>query len=493
MKSLTLFTFVLMTFLFRVSADDSAEAEDYDESKVNSVSKLFSQLCNLNHTIASHDESFCNCDTVQSPVIGRPAQTIDCTLSDGVGNLTNEFFRAEKLPANTVSLILSYHLFTSIPFFVGDLNELDMSNNVITVIKELNFANIKSLEKLDLSYNQISEIQTSAFSSLTLLHELDLTSNKLIVFPSNTFAPLTTLKVLKLSSNEGFGRIMGKDDKGSSLVKLYQQLGVSLGLRSLEMERCNLSAIYLMSGHGLEQLNLGYNEIVDFTKLELPPNLRKLELSGNPVRDLNAFTLAHVYNVHELILEDMPYMGQVEENSLFGLSKLTHLSLEGSKNLSFFDPFAFNVENETNLELKVLNLRGCNLRSLSTSLKDIFDGLDELHLDGNPFNCDCDLQWMKNVHLEANVQCNKPPELHGKLLSEIDDKEMKCSKMSIFMKKLVNGLILLTLLIGCSLTIWCFFRQLSPRNRRKQFQKVGPESPYQRVTIEPNRAEYSLQ
>jgi hypothetical protein len=47
-------------------------------------------------------------------------------------------------------------------------------------------------------------------------------------------------------------------------------------------------------------------------------------------------------------------------------------------------------------------------------------------------------------------------------------------------------------LVGCGLTIWCFFRQLSPKNRRKQFQKVGPESPYQRVTIEPNRAEYSL-
>lgn len=180
-----------------------------------------------------------------------------------------------------------------------------------------------------------------------------------------------------------------------------------------------------------------------------------------------------------------PFLGTVEEFSLH-FPHLEKLSLEGSKNLSSFHPSA------TNLHLKVLNLRGCNLRTLDGSMKEITDGLQEFHLDGNPFTCDCELQWMKSVALDTNLRCNKPDKFKGVLLSEIEESDMKCSKMSVFMRKLVNSLILLALLFGCSIAIWCFFRQLSPRSRRKEFQKVGPESPYQRVTIEPNRAEYSL-
>lgn len=490
MKSPIYSVLLCLTFSFRIYCDDAPETEGDSVSAV--TTNIFTQLCSSNHTMVD-DDNFCNCDVVPSPVIGKPAIKIDCTLSNGVTNLTNEVFKAEKLPANAVSLILSYQLFTSIPTFEGGLIELDMSNNLISVIKEFNFFKIKSLEKLDLSYNQISEVEVNAFTSLSLLHYLDLTGNRLVIVPANTFMPLTTLETLKLSQNEGFGRIMGKDAVNSSLALMYQQLGVTIDLKTLEMERCNLSRINLMVGRGLEHLNLGFNEIEDLTKLDISPNLGKLDLSGNPVRDFKAYSLNHIYNLKELIMEDMPYLGIVDEYSLYGLYKLTHVTFEGSKNLSTFHRFAFSVDTDENLKLKILNLRGCNLRSLDSFLKNFFVGLEELHLDGNPLNCDCDLKWLKEVELETNGHCFKPQELLGRLLSEIEEKEMKCSKTSMFMTKLVNSLILLTLLIGCSLAIWCFFRQLSPRTRRKQFPKVGPESPYQRVTIEPNRAEYSLQ
>lgn len=451
----------------------------------------FKQLCNPFHAV-THDENFCRCELAHSSVIGRPSIKIDCMLSEGVINLTNEYFKAENLPLNTFSLILSYQSFTAVPFFIGDLRELDMSNNHITIVKQSNFADVRSLERLDLSYNRIAEVETNAFATLKMLHHLDLSNNLLHIVPAHTFEPLITLHTLKLSGNEGFGRIMGRNATNSSLAKIYLQLGVSIGLKSLEMERCNVSTINLMDGQGLDHVNLGYNEIVDVSKLELPAHIKKLELSGNPVKELSSYALSNIYNLHELIMEDMPFLGRVEEYSLYALSKLQHLSLEGSKNLSFFHPQAFDVETHTHIDVKILNLRGCNLRILNSSLKSIFDGLDELHLDGNPFNCDCDLQWMKEIEVKTDFRCNKPEEHNGKLFSELSEKELKCSKMSRFMKKLVNSLILLTLLIGCSLAIWCFFRQLSPKGRRKELQKVGPESPYQRVTIEPNRAEYSL-
>lgn len=489
MKTLLfLSTAVLLTLSsVYVEADEATESDNDDSSAV----KVFTQFCNFNTSIVD-TYNFCICDTDPSAVVGRPAIKIDCTLSDGVSNLTNEVFKAEKLPLNTVSLTLSYQRFTSIPLFSGNLKVLDLSNNHISIIKENNFANIQALEQLDLSYNQISEVQLNAFSSLKFLNSLDLSHNQLVLVPANTFLPLPTLRTLNLSGNEGFGRIMGKNSTTSSLAKMYEQLGVSIWLRNLEMERCNISKINLMNGRGLEVVNFGYNEIVDFSKLELPPNVLKLELSGNPIRDMKQYSLSHIYNLQELIIEDMPFLGRLEQYSLYGLSKLHHLSLEGSKNLSYFDPFVFNAEDEGDMGLKKLNLRGCNLRGLNESLKDIVDGLEELHLEGNPFTCDCELAWMKDVEVETEIHCNRPEDFQGKFFNDISEKDLKCSRTSLFMKKLVNSLILLALLVGCSLAIWCFFRQLNPQNRRKQFQKVGPESPYQRVTIEPNRAEYSL-
>lgn len=476
------FLILLSSLLFYVNCDDEA---DYDDTGA----KPFKHLCNPNMLAPNHsktdDDEFCDCDLITSAVIGRPGLQIDCLHSDAVTNMTNDLFKAEKLPVGTVTLILSFQTFTSIPMFAGDLKELDLSNNLISIIKESNFEGVKSLERLDLSDNHISEIEDKAFSSLKLLHYLDLSGNQLVVFPANTFAPLPTLKTLKVSSNEGFGRIMGRDAVNSSLANLYLHLGVTSDLERLEMERCNLTKINLMNGGGLRYLNLGFNEFVDLKKLEIPGTVEKLDLSGNPLRELTSDSLRHVYNVTELILEDMPFLGRIEAYAIH-FPYLHRLSLEGSKNLSFFHPDAVNSK------LKILNLRGCNLRTLNESMTEIIDNLDELHLDGNPFTCDCDLQWLKNVDLEIHLRCNKPDEFYGKLLEELDEGDMKCSKMSRFMMKLVNSLILLALLVGCSIAIWCFFRQLSP-SRRKTFQKVGPESPYQRVTIEPNRAEYSLQ
>lgn len=229
-----------------------------ENDATDSDDKIFKHLCSFdsNDSVVD-DEDFCNCDLVSSPLIGRPTVKIDCMLSDRVANLTNKIFAAEKLPLNTVSLILSFQLFTEVPEFTGSLIDLDLSNNQIFIVKNLNFIHVKSLERLDLSYNVITDIEPNAFSLLTLLHSLDLSNNQLVVIPANVFAPLVTLKTLKLSSNEGFGRLMGKDAVNSSLTEIYLQLGVSPHLETLEMERCNLTKINLLHGAGLQNLNLG--------------------------------------------------------------------------------------------------------------------------------------------------------------------------------------------------------------------------------------------
>lgn len=244
---------------------------------------------------------------------------------------------------------------------------------------------------------------------------------------------------------------------------------------------------------------LAFNEIRDTTKLEFPQSqkLKHLTLSGNPFRYLRPNSLKNLHSLEELLMEDLPYFGEVDEYAFFGLPRMRLLSLEGSKNLSSFNEKAFGVNaqvNETDLQLEVLNLRGCNLRTLNSSLYAVFENVKVLSLDGNPFNCDCEVQWLSEIGLDKDLRCYRPEEFQGMLLSEIseDEEELKCSKMSRFMGKLLNSLILIALLVICSVTIWLVLRQLRPDSRRKRLSKIGPDSPYQRVTIDVNRAEYSL-
>jgi Leucine-rich repeat (LRR) protein len=348
---------------------------------------------------------------------------------------------------------------------------------------------------LDLSYNSISNIEAEAFSQLQLLHYLDLSSNQLVVLPANVFAPLITLETLKLSSNVGFGKIMGRDVVNSTLTSLYLHLSVTPKLKNLDMERCELHQLNLRQGTGLKSINLSFNNITDFSTIQLPDGVESLKLSGNPIRYFVAKSLPHLNELRELILQDLPNLGAVDEYSLYGFPKLNHLTFEGSKNLSTLHAHAFGmnvVDDEIDLSLKILNLRGCHLRTLDSSLETVLDKLDEFHLDGNPFNCDCHIKWIKYLNVETNLRCYKPQAHLNKLLSEVPDKKLKCENM--FMKKLLNTMILLFLLIACSLAIWFFLRRLNP-SRRNKLQKVSPDSPYSpyhRVTIDPNRAEYSM-
>ncbi|KAG5681193.1 hypothetical protein PVAND_010650 [Polypedilum vanderplanki] len=467
-----------------------AKSQDYDEEAVGIIP--FVHFCSFDRPMLNHsvfeDEDFCNCDIIPSPMIGRPSVKIDCEMSDHVTNLTNEVFQAQKLPVNTVSLILSFQHFSEVPEFVGDqLQHLDMSNNLITILKDLNFVHVPQLEHLDLSYNQIAVLQSQAFEQLQRLHWLDLSANRLAIVPSNIFSSITNLETLRLSGNDELA-----ENIEDSLLSVYEHFGATKKLMHLSLDHCSLNGVDLSQGEGLKTIDLSYNNITEHSILKLPENVEILDLSGNPIRFLTNVFLPRLQHLLKLVMEDLPYLSSIDEHALYRFPRLINLTFEGSKNLTHMDAFTFgnfDDNNDNDFSLKTLNLRGCSFRTFNSSLEKAFNQLEKLQLEGNPINCNCNVRWIKYLKIETNARCHKPEVLNQKLLNEIPDKKLKCE--NYFMRKLVNTMILLLLLIATSLAIWYFLRRLNP-SRRQKFQKVGPESPYQRVTIEPNRAEYSL-
>lgn len=283
-----------------VEGDEEKEEVDYDETTQDDDESIipFTHLCKFDQPMLNHsttnDDDFCNCDIVSSPDAGLPSVKIDCQHSDHVTNLTNKIFQAQKLPINTLTLILSYQHFRRVPEFIGDrLEHLDMSNNFISIVENSNFIRVTSLKHLDLSYNSISEIEPQAFEQLQFLKHLDLSNNDLITMPINVFRPLISLETLILSNNGGVGRIM-------STTSLYTHLAVTKKLKNIYMDRCNLTTINLRQGDGLLSVNLAFNNISDFSTIALPDTVESLDLSGNPVLDFTAKSLPHLTHLREL-------------------------------------------------------------------------------------------------------------------------------------------------------------------------------------------------
>lgn len=449
-------------------------------SHLCSLDKLIIKDKTINENIVPVNDNFCDCTTINTSPWGLPALVIQC--HDML--FENKLFEAEILPYGTEKLDLSWNNFQHVPDLIGDeLKILELSNNKIITIDDNNFDKIQFLRELDLSRNKIEAISINAFSELHLLQKLDLTRNKIKIINHNVFSPLPALTHLILSENNL------KNAFSENGGDLFLSLGVTTNLLILELNSCQLEKIDLLLGTGLEELYLTDN---NFSKpIDLAKGIEKLDLSGNPIKALTVNFLPHLFKLTHLYLRDMPNLGSVDEFSLFGLPKLIELNFEGSRNLTKFDEYAFGenaITNETESILEILNLRGTSLKSLNSTLLNVFQNIKVLNLAGNPILCDCDIEWVQDLSIQTGGQCLRPKSLRGTLITDVPKARFECKKWTHWFYSLMNGLLVFLLLILCGVAIWLIVVGIKP-SRRTNLQKVGASSPYARITIEPNRAE----
>lgn len=83
-----------------------------------------------------------------------------------------------------------------------NLIELDLSNNLLTVVPSLAFENTPFLRYLSLSYNPIQKVESNSFEKLTGIVKIDLSNCELQTISSNAFDSLMSLEWLKLNGNK---------------------------------------------------------------------------------------------------------------------------------------------------------------------------------------------------------------------------------------------------------------------------------------------------
>lgn len=332
---------------------------------------------------------------------------------------------------------------------------IDLSLNNIFFIGQKQFEAFPNISCLNLSSNGNGQaLNGSEFSALPHLKYLDFTHNKLDFDTDSAFNELPELEVLDLSDNAHYFQIAG----------VTHRLGFIRNLTKLKVLNVSRNSIYTLteynlSSRSLKQLVFSGNRLdilwkaadkrymcifrnlrvldqldISFNNLEriptqafinLPRNLTKLYLNDNKL---------HFFNW--TLLQYFPYLEVLDlsRNRLYyltcSLSKITHSlkTLLLSENNIVQLPAGFVSENSSlvTLDLSSNQLKMINRSTFQTTEN---SNLALLRLDGNPFDCTCDmgdfLRWMdenSNVTIPrlTDVMCSSPGDQRGKSIVTLE-------------------------------------------------------------------------
>ncbi|KAF6211732.1 hypothetical protein GE061_012247 [Apolygus lucorum] len=299
---------------------------------------------------------------------------------------------------------ITAHLFNGL--FV--LSKLTLNNNLIVNIDSQAFKNCSDLKELDLSSNAIQEVP-EALQELSFLKTLDLGENQISGFRNGSFKNLNQLTGLRLIDNSIGNLTVGMfwDLTGLQVLNLaknkVQQIERGTFERNTEIEAIRLDANFLSDINGvfttlasLIWLNLSDNHLVWFDYAFVPSKLKWLDIHGNFIERLGNY-----YKIQdELHIKTL-------DASHNRIKELDELSIPNSIEVIFINNnFISAVKANTFLEktnLARVDIYANELSKLELNALRLYPvpenkSLPEFYLGGNPFNCDCSMDWLPVIN-----------------------------------------------------------------------------------------------
>jgi Leucine rich repeat/Leucine Rich repeat len=195
---------------------------------------------------------------------------------------------------------------------------LDLSHNYLSVWPVNSFFDIGfTLRAVHINFNLLEYLDSTMYMNTQYLTELHLSYNQLKVLPDNTFSTLNNLTSLDLSYNP-------------LITTNFKELLLHIPqLRFLNLKSAGLYTVPTMYLNYLTELDLSKNQIQDVDSLvdlkylrklmisdnkifnittltrNLPPSLRVLDISRNPIRKISLHDFTPVRRLEELAIEDV--------------------------------------------------------------------------------------------------------------------------------------------------------------------------------------------
>uniref|UniRef100_H2XWQ8 LRRNT domain-containing protein n=1 Tax=Ciona intestinalis TaxID=7719 RepID=H2XWQ8_CIOIN len=232
------------------------------------------------------------------------------------------------------------------------LKRLILDHNDIEKVVNKVFFKIVNVQDLDLSRNLMPKLPELFLKKLPKLLYLDISINKITKLPRSVLG--RTVQLLTLSANGNMFRSIPQK-LPTSLIEIQLANNAIKNLTSLDMDALyDLEHLVVLdlSGNGIEFI---FNGV--FSRLA---NLKVLDLSQNSLDSVSAATFDGLRNLEALFLQNNPTLNYIPATTFTNLPRL-----------------------------KYLFLYGCGLRSVS--IPDTGLNVKYIWLFGNPLNCNCRL------------------------------------------------------------------------------------------------------
>jgi len=260
-----------------------------------------------------------------------------------------------------------------------NIHDLTLHHNLLTSVPK-SLSKLSNLQTLDLGENQIANLTRESLPYS--LYGLRLAGNDLQNIPSDIFTKLSNLNVLNLSHNK---------------IKTIEEDALR-NLKNLRALRLDNNMLQDMNGivsslKNLRWLNVSTNELEWFDFAFVPRSLEWLDIHNNLIKKLgNYYDLRDGYNLTSI---DASYNSIEELDSNMFLGSLTHIYLNNN-NINNISAGTFSsLARLARVELHANKLVSMNKTVTAAGNA---EAAPEFLLGDNPWQCDCNLEWLKSVN-----------------------------------------------------------------------------------------------
>lgn len=288
----------------------------------------------------------------------------------------------------------------------SSLQDLNLNGNVLASVPHA-LKDMRLLRTVDLGENSITSLDEPSFRGMTNLYGLRLIGNRLQNISKRAFSDLPALQILNLARNR-----IERVEQGA--------FSTSPNLQAIRLDANLLTDIngLFTDVNSLLWLNVSDNQLEWFDYAMIPRGLQWLDLHKNSIKELGN----HYGLDLELRLQTLDAsFNRLTTVGADNVPSSIELLFLNDNLISLVEPQTFlKKTNLTRVDLYANQIVSMDLNALRLTPVDPDRQLPEFYIGGNPFQCDCTMEWLQRInkldHLRQHPRVMDLESIYCKLL-----------------------------------------------------------------------------